>query len=90
VKSLYSPAFVAAKPAATHRFQTHISRAFIVTSLSRITHDSLTLSGQCAFVRVGFGKSVFAMKQRPTNLTPRATHGSLGHEDRLPPGEGGA
>lgn len=90
VKSLYSSNFVAATPAATHQIQTHISRAFIVTFLGHITHHALTLSGQCAFVRVGFGKSVVAMKQRQANPSLRAINGSLGYEDWLPPGEGGA
>jgi len=57
---------------------------------THITHHPLTLSGQCAFVRVGFGKSVVAMKQRQANPCLRALGGSLSEEDWMPPGEGGA
>ena len=89
VKSLYSPGLVAATTAAQTDLTSTSTEAFIVTSLGHITHHALTLSGQCAFVRVGFGKSV-AMKQRQANPSLRALNGSLGREDWLPPGEGGA
>jgi hypothetical protein len=92
VKSLYSSNFVAATPAATHRFQTHISRAFIVTLTKHINHRALTLAGRGAVVRVGFGKAALAatMKQGQSSIPSLRPNGCWGYEDRLPPGEGGA
>jgi hypothetical protein len=94
VKSLYSPGLVAATAAAQTDFKPTSSEAFIVTSLGHITHHALTLSGQCAFVRVGlgkdFGKSVVTMRQRQANPGLRALDGSSSEEDWMPPGEGGA
>jgi hypothetical protein len=68
------------------------TEAFIVTSLGHITHYALTLSGQSAFVRAAFGKGQWAivtMKHRQANPNRRPM-GSMGCEDWLPPGEGGA
>ena len=94
VKSLYSSGLLAATAAAQTDFKPTSSEAFIVTSLGHITHHALTLSGQCAFVRVGlgkdFGKSVVTLNQRQANPGLRALDGSLSEEDWMPPGEGGA
>jgi len=92
VKSLYSSGFVAAAPAATHRFQTHISRAFIVTLNKHINHRALTLAGRGAVVRAGFGMAPLAatMNQGQSSLPSPRPDGCWGDEDRWPPGEGGA
>jgi hypothetical protein len=92
VKSLYSPGFVAATPAATHRFQINVFRAFIVTLTQHINHRALTLSGRGAVVRAGFGKAPLTatMKQGQSAIANLRPNGCPAHEDRLPPGEGGA
>jgi hypothetical protein len=55
-----------------------------------IAHRSLSLKGQCAFVRAafGFGPAVVAMNERHLAKSQRPV-GSLGYEDWMHPGKGG-
>ena len=68
-----------------------IPQEFIVKRQGHIANRSLPLSGQCAFVRAGFYRAiaVVTMKERHAFKSQRPT-GSLGDEDRMHPGEGGA
>jgi hypothetical protein len=68
-----------------------ITEEFIVKRQGHIAIRSLPLSGQCAFVRVGFYRAmaVVTMKERHAFKSQRPI-GSLGDEDRMHPGEGSA
>jgi hypothetical protein len=55
-----------------------------------IANRSLPLKGQCAFVRAAFGKAaVVTMNERHLVKSQRPV-GSLGYEDWMHPGKGGA
>ena len=56
-----------------------------------IANRSLPLKGQCALVRTAFGKAVavVTMNERHPVKSQRPI-GSLGYEDWMHPGEGGA
>jgi hypothetical protein len=70
---------------------TPITEESIVKRQSHIANRSLPLSGQCAFVRAAFGRAtaVVTMNGRHPAESQRPTW-SLGYEDRMHPGEGGA
>jgi hypothetical protein len=55
-----------------------------------IANRSLSLKSQCAFVRAAFGKAaVGTMNERHPVMSQRPV-GSLGYEDWMHPGKGGA
>lgn len=91
MKSLYSP-----HPRCTecgkNRFQTQPNiEEFIVLRKGFIANRSLSLKGQCAFVRAAFsfGPAVVTMNERHLVKSQRPV-GSLGYEDWMHPGKGGA
>lgn len=63
---------------------------FIVQRQGHIAIRSLSVKGQCAFVRAAFGKAaVVTMNERHLVKSQRPI-GSLGDEDGMHPGKGGA
>jgi hypothetical protein len=89
VKTLYSPPPCCSQ---VQRIQRQpITQEFIVKRQGHIANRSLPLSGQCAFVRAGFYRAmaVVTMNERHPAKGQRPT-GSLGDEDRMHPGTGGA
>ena len=91
VKSLYSapPSLQPMRQPETRR--NPISEEFIVKRSGHIVIRSLPLSGQRAFVRAAFGRAcaVVTMNERHPAESRRPTW-SLGNEDHMHPGEGGA
>jgi hypothetical protein len=68
-----------------NRSHQHPTEEFIVKTQGHITHRSLSLQGRCAFVRAGLcGSNAlhFGKSRRPV--------ASLGYEDGMHPGKGGA
>ena len=68
-----------------------VTKEFIVKTAGHIANRSLPTKGEYAFVRAAFGSAMAAvtMKERHPSKGQRPI-ASLGHEDWLHPGEGGA
>jgi hypothetical protein len=92
VKTLYSPP-PRCNECGEKRFQKQQpnTEEFIVQRQGHIANRSLSLKGQCAFVRaaVGFGLAVVTMNERHPAESQRPV-GALGYEDWMHPGKGGA
>ena len=90
VKSLYSPPR-RCNDCGENRFQKQPNtEEFIVQRQGHIANRSLPVKGQCAFVRASFGNAaVVTMNERHLFKSQRPV-GSLGYEDWMHPGEGGA
>jgi hypothetical protein len=91
VKSLYSPP-PCCNDCGENRFHKQPNtEEFIVQRQGHIANRSLPLKGQCAFVRAafGFGSAVVTMSERHPVKGQRPV-GSLGDEDGMHAGEGGA
>ena len=90
VKSLYSPP-PRCNDCGENRFQKQPNtEEFIVLRQGHIANRSLPVKGRCAFVRAAFGKTaVVTMNERHSVKSQRPV-GSLGHEDWMHPGKGGA
>lgn len=55
-----------------------------------IANRSLSLKGQCAFVRAAFGKTTAVTMNERHPAKGQRPVGSLGYEDGMHPGKGGA
>jgi hypothetical protein len=90
VKTLYSPP-PRCNDCGETRFQDQPNiEEFIVQRQGHIANRSLPVKGQCAFVRAAFGETaVVTMNERHPAMSQRPV-GSLGYEDWVHPGKGGA
>jgi hypothetical protein len=91
VKTLYSPRPRCSQCSSRQTKHKLITEEFIVQRQSHIANRSLPVKGQCAFVRAAFGKvtAVVTMNERHLVKSQRPTW-SLGYEDWMHPGKGGA
>ena len=63
---------------------------FIVLRQGHIANRSLPVKGRCAFVRAAFGKTAVVTMNERHSVNSQRPVGSLGHEDWMHPGKGGA
>ncbi|WP_280153441.1 hypothetical protein [Piscinibacter sp. XHJ-5] len=91
VKTLYSPHPRCKELRREPDQQQPNTEEFIVQRQGHIANRSLPVKGQCAFVRTAFGKAaaVVTMNERHPIKSQRPV-GSLGDEDGMHPGKGGA
>jgi hypothetical protein len=98
VKTLYSPLPRCSACSAAHKFNAiaQPNQEFIVKTQRYIAHRSLPLSGRCAFVRAAVMGSLFGKPQAASTMNEQGIATchrptvSLGYEDPMPPGQGGA